>query len=198
MRARMAILQANIRCELREVVLKDKPEAMLAVSNKGTVPVLQTLEEKIIDQSLEVMHWALQQHDAEDWLLVDDESSALIDKNDTQFKYYLDRYKYHVAYPEQPQQFYRDKACQFLDIIERCLEVNDGLAISRKKISITDIAIFPFIRQFANVDIDWFTSSPYVLIKTWYKSLEQSHLFQNSMQKYEQWLPGHKPVYFPA
>lgn len=199
MRARMAIYQANIRCELREVVLKEKPESMLSLSNKGTVPVLYTQDKKIIDQSLDVMYWALEQNDPDDWLdRSSKESRSLIDKNDNEFKYYLDRYKYHVGYPEHSQEYYRDKALVFFEQLERSLKSSKDLALLGKKLSLTDIAIFPFVRQFAYVDLDWFKASPYEFLKDWYIQIEKSSLFQGCMTKYEQWLPENTPVYFPS
>jgi glutathione S-transferase len=199
MRARMAIYQANIKCELREVVLKEKPEAMLLLSEKGTVPVLLTPEQEVIDQSCDVMHWALNQNDPDHWLNEDaSQSQLLIDYNDNEFKHFLDRYKYHVGYPEQSQEYYRENAESFLKLIEKQLNENEGIALLGNRISFADIAIFPFIRQFAMVDIEWFKNSPYDAIKKWFSSIEQSELFQNCMKKYEKWQPEHAPIYFPA
>jgi glutathione S-transferase len=199
MRARMAIYQANIRCELREVDLNDKPESMLSLSNKGTVPVLVTQDNTVIDQSLDVMLWALTQNDPDNWL---DENHSLrqnlIDGNDNEFKYYLDRYKYYVGYPEHPQEYYRNKTSDFLGLLEECLNNNQGVALTGNHLSFSDVSIFPFIRQFANVDIDWFKSSSYNLIKAWYNNIEQGKLFQLCMNKYEQWTPAQPPIYFPS
>ena len=198
MRARMAIYQAHIKCEYREVLLKDKPEAMLSLSRKGTVPVLVTSDNKVIDQSLDVMHWALNQRDLDGWLNEDSSlGRALIERNDNEFKYYLDRYKYHVAYPEYPPEDYRDKAGDFLDLLELRLSDNQGVALTSRNISFSDVCIFPFVRQFANVDLDWFKSSSYELLNGWYNKIEQSDLFRDCMKKYKQWSPGQAPVYFP-
>jgi len=197
MRARMAIYKAKIKCELREVVLKDKPESMLLLSDKGTVPVLLTPEGDVIEQSSDVMLWALNQNDPELWLNENEsQSQFLIDFNDNEFKYYLDRYKYHVSYPEHSQEYYRDNATSFLSLIEKQLHSNKGIALLGNRYSFVDIAIFPFIRQFAKVDVDWFQTSPYVLLINWLANIEQSELFQNCMKKYEQWLPEHRPIYF--
>lgn len=198
-RARMAIYQADVKCELREVVLSDKPQSMLQLSNKGTVPVLLTTDEQVIDESLDVMFWALKHNDPDGWL---DEnhplSQSLIEKNDNEFKYYLDRYKYHVGYPEHSQAYYRKKTFDFLDVLEDTLGQHDGVALLGKQLTLSDIAIFPFIRQFANVDLNWFESSPYEYIKQWYKRIGSSYLFQNCMNKYEKWLPEHEAIYFPV
>lgn len=199
MRARMALYKANIICEHREVVLKDKPDAMLQLSDKGTVPVLLTPDKKVIEQSSEVMHWALEQNDPDSWLVEDAaQSQFLIDYNDNEFKYFLDRYKYYVGYPEHSQQYYRENAESFLKIIEKKLVENNAVTLLGERITLTDIAIFPFIRQFARVDFEWFQSSPYKSVINWMHNLEESELFKNCMKKYVQWLPEHNPVYFPA
>jgi glutathione S-transferase len=199
MRARLAVNKANIKCELREVILKDKPESMLAISSKGTVPVLLTTEEKVIDQSCEVMHWALNKNDPDNWLDEDaSQSQFLIDYNDNEFKHFLDRYKYHVGYPEYSQEYYRENSESFLKLLEEHLGRHQGVALLGDRYSFVDMAIFPFIRQFAMVDLEWFQSSPYDLLKKWFAAIEQGELFQSSMEKYEQWKPGQAPVYFPA
>lgn len=199
MRARMAIHQANIKCELREVVLKDKPESMLLLSEKGTVPVLLTPDQKVIEQSCDVMHWALNQNDPGSWLEEDaSQSQYLIDYNDNEFKHFLDRYKYHVGYPEHTQKYYRENAESFLWVIDKQLADNDSAALLGEQLTYTDIAIFPFIRQFAMVDLDWFKASPYESLKKWVSEIEQSDLFQNCMKKYDQWQPEQTPIYFPA
>ena len=198
MRARMAIYQANIRCEHREVVLKDKPESMMQLSSKGTVPVLLTPDNTIIDESLDVMFWALEQNDPEDWLNEDRSlGKTLLERNDNEFKYYLDRYKYHVGYPEYSKEYYRDMTSDYLDALENCLIGNQGVGLTAEHLSFTDVSIFPFIRQFANVDLDWFRLSSYKMINCWYDKIGQSDLFKSSMIKYARWTPADAPVYFP-
>ena len=156
MRARMALYKANIKCELREVVLKEKPESMLQLSDKGTVPVLLTPDKKVIEQSSEVMHWALNQSDPDNWLNEDEaKSQYLIDYNDNEFKHFLDRYKYYVGYPEHSQEYYRGNAESFINILEKNLAENNNAALLSDRISLVDISIFPFVRQFARVDFDW-------------------------------------------
>jgi len=197
MRARMAIHQANIKCELREVVLKEKPASMLLLSDKGTVPVLITPDELVIEQSSEVMFWALKQNDPDNWLQEDEsQSQFLIDYNDNEFKHFLDRYKYYVGYLEQSQEYYRDNAESFLKILETHLSNNKGQALLGNKLSFVDIAIFPFVRQFARVDLDWFQASSYTLVKEWTANIEQSDLFQACMKKHQQWQPEDSPIYF--
>ena len=199
MRARMALYKANIKCELREVVLKEKPESMLQLSDKGTVPVLLTPDKKVIEQSSEVMHWALNQSDPDNWLNEDEaKSQYLIDYNDNEFKHFLDRYKYYVGYPEHSQEYYRGNAESFIGILEKNLAENNNAALLSDRISLVDISIFPFVRQFARVDFDWFLASPYKSVIQWLSKLEESDLFKNCMKKYGQWLPEHEPVYFPV
>jgi glutathione S-transferase len=198
MRARMALYIANLKCEHREVLLKEKPESMLLLSEKGTVPVLLTPDKKVIEQSTDVMHWALQQNDPDNWLDEDAaQSQFLIDYNDNEFKHFLDRYKYHVGYPEHPAEYYRENAESFLKVIEKKLAENSNIALLGGRISFADIAIFPFVRQFARVDLDWFQSTPYKAVISWLNRLEESDLFKNCMRKYVQWSPDHEPVYFP-
>jgi len=198
MRARMAIYQANIKCEYREVLLKDKPESMMSLSSKGTVPVLLTPDDTIIDQSLDVMLWALHQDDPDDWLNEDVSlGQPLVERNDNEFKYYLDRYKYHIGYPEYSQDYYRDKTKDYLDLLEKCLNDTQGVSLTADHMSFSDVSIFPFIRQFANVDLNWFKSSSYQLLNCWYNNIEQSNLFKDCMKKYNQWSPEQSPVYFP-
>lgn len=199
MHARMAIYQSGIKCKLREVILKDKPESMLLLSDKGTVPVLLTTNDEVIEQSNEIMFWALNKNDPAHWLDEDEsQSQFLVDYNANEFKYYLDRYKYSVGYSEYSQEYYRENAESFLMLIEKQLSKNKGLALPGDKITFSDIVIFPFVRQFAKVDMDWFLASPYELLINWYKKIEQSDLFKNCMNKYEQWLPEHEPIYFSA
>ncbi|GJM05349.1 MAG: glutathione S-transferase [marine bacterium B5-7] len=171
---------------------------MLSLSKKGTVPVLLTPDNAIIDQSLDVMFWALNQYDIDDWLNEDSSlSQELVERNDNEFKYYLDRYKYHVAYPEYSQEYYRDKGSDYLALLEKCLDDNKGVALAGDHLSFSDISVFPFIRQFANVDLVWFESSPYQLLNCWYNKIEQGSLFKDCMKKYKQWTPEQAPVYFP-
>ena len=152
-RARMAIYQSNVKCEIREVDLNDKPESMLSISKKATVPVLLIEDEKKIDESIEIMRWALDQHDPTNWMTKDDQlTNDLIMQNDCEFKYYLDRYKYHVGYSEHSKEEYRRHTYGFLERLEKCLSENEGIYLTTNHLSFSDVCIFPFIRQFANVD----------------------------------------------
>ena len=193
MRARMAIAVSGIQVELREVVLRDKPQSLHDISPKATVPVLLTQEQIVIDESLDIMRWALQQSDPENWLNVIDQ--ALITNNDESFKYWLDRYKYADRYPDESEQFYRKKGEESLLIFEQ--QLNKIAYLSGEKIGFTDIAIFPFIRQFTSVDKDWFEHAPYPKLHAWLNELINSVLFQTTMIKYQPWKEGGIVVIFP-
>lgn len=179
----MAIRYAGIQVELREVALKNKPAAMLAASPKGTVPVLVDTDGTIIDESLEVMHWALEQNDPQNWLNPETlaEAKMLIDKNDNEFKRWLDRYKYHVGYPEHPPEYYRDHCEAFLALIENKLAKHGYLLGDNT--TVADIAIFPFIRQCAFVDKAWFNHTTYSNLHKWLTILLQSKAFLSVMEK---------------
>ncbi|MEC9313982.1 MAG: glutathione S-transferase, partial [Pseudomonadota bacterium] len=157
MRARLAIAQSGIQCELREVVLKDKPQQLIELSPKATVPVLLTADDKVIDESIDIAFWALAQHDPDNWYqsLTSEQHEqmlALIENNDGEFKYFLDRYKYADRYPEQDERFYREQGEKTLTRLEQLLTEHDCLL--RDSWTLADIALLPFIRQFAFVDKD--------------------------------------------
>jgi glutathione S-transferase len=183
MRARMALKYAGIAIEIREISLRDKPAHLFAVSPKATVPVLVLLDGAVLEQSLDIMHWALQQRDIDGWLLADSEQTQqLITKNDTSFKQALDRYKYAIRFPEQSMEDYRSQGEAFLAKLEQRLTQTNFLM--GEQVSLADIAIFPFIRQFSAVDADWFASTPYVRLKAWLSLLVESELFNSIMGKY--------------
>lgn len=183
MRARMALSYAGIVVEIREVSLRQKPVHMLQVSPKGTVPVLVLPDGQVIDQSLDIMQWALQQHDIDGWLSADPQHVALlIAENDGSFKKHLDRYKYADRFPEHSAEYYRAQGELFLEKLEQYLQKNNFL--SGSAISFADIAIFPFIRQFAAVDNGWFESSDYIKLKSWLQYLVETELFERVMVKH--------------
>ncbi|MCK5829234.1 MAG: glutathione S-transferase [Methylococcales bacterium] len=196
MRARLAIAITSRSVELREVVLRNKPKQLLDISPKGTVPVLLLKDKKTIDESLDIMYWALSQHDPEGWLInaSSEEANQLIQWNDGSFKYYLDRYKYADRYPEQNEQFYREKAELFLIELEKRLSNHPFLCGSF--CSIADMAIFPFIRQFANVNNDWFVRSKYRSVNKWLNTHVNSVLFASIMDKYPAWQPNNERLIF--
>jgi glutathione S-transferase len=196
MRARMAVMQAGVQCELREVVLRDKPAAMLELSPKGTVPVLQLPDGQVLEESLDVMHWALAIHDPDDWLADIDAANALIQRLDGEFKGALDRYKYHVKHPEHPQSHYRVEGEAFLAELEAMLAQHCGAALYGERLTFADIAAFPFVRQFAFVDKAWFDGAPYPLLQAWLSRGLESALFLSVMPKFPQWRPGDEVVLF--
>ena len=182
MRARMALKQARIAVEIREISLRNKPSHMLQVSPKGTVPVLVLLNDTVIEQSLDIMQWALQQSDADGWLEVDAElTKQLITENDGSFKQALDCYKYPERYPKETAADYRAHGEAFLQKLELLLHQSSFLVDT--KIGLADIAIFPFIRQFAAVDSAWFDTAPYPKLRAWLNQLVGSELFEAVMKK---------------
>lgn len=186
MRARMALCYAGIAAELREVDLKNKPAAMLEASPKGTVPVLVLPDGTVIDESLDIMYWALGQNDPEGWLAADKEETAfLIERNDGPFKNALDRYKYPNRFPDEDCRPAKDKCEKILKDIDNRLERN-GFLLSPHR-TLADIALFPFIRQCAFTDKDWFDSLPCPHLQHWLDQNLNSGLFQQVMEKYEVW-----------
>lgn len=189
MRARMALHYADIAVEIREISLRDKPAHLLKISPKGTVPVLWLPDEnKIIEQSLDIMRWALIQRDADDWMFLPQQPAiaALIAENDSTFKQALDRYKYPERYPQHPQSHYQQQGALFLQKLENLLQQNGYLL--RATPCMADIAIFPFVRQFAAVNADWFAQAPYPHLQAWLNGWLESALFSAIMQKYPLWL----------
>ncbi|NMF56864.1 glutathione S-transferase [Pseudanabaena yagii] len=207
-RARMALAYAGIAYELREVSLKNKPKEMLEISPKGTTPVMQIFQDVensaqdfdqsflILEESLDIMNWAVQQNDPCNWQNLSDADLAiaqqLIKTNDGEFKKALDRYKYPNRFPEQSQEFYRQQAEEVLQVLENQLQQNNFLISDRQ--TLADMAIFPFVRQFAYVNIDWFHSSPYTYLQKWLHWHETSEIFEFVMQKFPVWTPEQEKV----
>jgi|TARA_B110000438_G_C15565924_1_gene543214 glutathione S-transferase len=191
----MAIKQAGIICELREVLLRDKPKEMLLVSPKGTVPVLQLCDGTILEESLAIMHWALEYQDPHNWLKNIDQSNTLLTALHQSFKGTLDRYKYFVNYPQHPQIHYRKQGENFLVMLENKLSDNLGKGLCDTRTTFTDIAVFPFVRQFAFVDKVWFDQSSYVLLKQWLDRHLESDLFLSVMHKGSPWKLGNNALY---
>jgi glutathione S-transferase len=181
-RARLAIAYAGIHVAIREVELKRKPEHMLALSPKGTVPVLLLPDGMVLEQSLDIMRWALAQHDPDNWLVFANELETLVQWNDGDFKYYLDRYKYADRYPAFSENYYRQHAESFL--IELESRLTENLYLGGQHFSLLDAAIFPFIRQFAAVDNVWFVASQYQHLNSWLKGFAASALFVSVMKKH--------------
>lgn len=183
MRARMALQVAGINVEQIEISLRDKPQAMLDISPKGTVPVLHCVDGRVIEQSLEIMRWALEQNDPQNWLgNTDAEQISLICRNDTDFKHWLDRYKYAERYPDFTAHHYREQATTaLLDDLEAQLARNQYLGGQSPCLS--DVAIFPFVRQFAGVDPNWFGGADLPAIRNWLQGWIRSELFTSVMVK---------------
>jgi glutathione S-transferase len=186
-RARMTLSYAGVELEHREVLLRDKPQAMLDASSKATVPILHLPDGRVIDESFDVMRWALEQNDKDRWWRNElvELTLKLVEENDLQFKSWLDRYKYADRYPQQSQQAYRKEAEKFVCKLESKLETQAFLV--DKQMTFSDVAIFPFIRQFAFVDKAWFDQAPYPKIQSWLQSFLDSTLFTNVMQKHPTW-----------
>ncbi|OAJ48681.1 glutathione S-transferase [Pseudomonas marginalis] len=181
MRARLALRYSGVPVRIVEVSLKAKPAEMLALSPKGTVPVL-SVDGEVIDESLAIMQWALAQHDPDNWLLGGDPAVlALVAENDQGFKYQLDRYKYAERYPEQPMEHYRAEGEVFLQKLEGLLTGRAYLLADHP--SLADMALAPFVRQFAHVDRDWFAAAPYPRLQQWLERFLQSPLFVGVMAK---------------
>lgn len=190
MRARMAIAVSDYRCELREIILKDKPEAMLNASPKGTVPVLLLEDGTVIDESLAIMLHVLQLNDPQNWLLDKADSLSLIEEYDIQFKPLLDRYKYHVGYPELSFDEHRANTLPFLNSLNQRLDNNTFLI--GNNIRLADIAIMPFIRQYAFVDKQWFEQKDWPALQDWLDKHLNSSLFKRVMPKFKLFNDGYR------
>jgi len=184
MRARMGLLLTHRQVELREVVLKDKPESLLSYSPKGTVPVLILPTGQVIEQSLEIIDWAITTSNVQ-LKAPTPEQARLIAANDNEFKTALDHYKYFDRFPGESQQDYREQGQQFLSQLEQRL--NHQPYLFGEQISYADIAIFPFIRQFAHVDLAWFEQADYPELKRWLNGWLTSEHFVTCMTKFKQW-----------
>ena len=195
MRARLALIVSGTRVELREIILRDKPAEMLQASPKGTVPVLILPDSTVIDESLDIMLWALEGNDPEQWLQDDlSEMLALIERCEDEFKNHLDRYKYANRYDDVDPLYHRKAACEFLDILEHRLE--KGAFLFGDKAKLADMAIVTFVRQFANVDRSWFDSCEYPHVRQWLLDFTSSPIFDSIMHKYPLCNEGAEQVIF--
>lgn len=200
MRVRLAICYSGVAVELREVLLKEMPESLLSVSSKGTVPVLILPGGTVLDESWDIVQWALRHSDPENWLGPNEsyllQTEELLAINDGDFKAALDRYKYADRYPQRSAVDYRNQGEEFLAQLE--LRLASRSFLLSDVVSVADISIFPFIRQFAAVDPDWFKKSPYQKLGAWLNYWQTSALFAAVMKKYPQWKPGDSAVHFPV
>ncbi len=199
MRARLVLLSCGIRCEIREIALSQKPESMLAVSPKGTVPVL-VLKDQVLEQSLDIVHWALQQSDPASWSTAGSpqhaDGMALVQQCDGEFKQHLDRYKYPNRYDLPDGLAHRQGGSEFLELLNDRLSKTEGLMGAQW--CWVDAAIAPFVRQFARTDRAWFDAQSWVPLQNWLTHFENSEAFAVVMHKYKVWHQGAKPVSYPA
>ncbi|CUH88559.1 hypothetical protein PH5382_02495 [Phaeobacter sp. CECT 5382] len=196
MRARLALVSAGLSVELREVVLRDKPAAFLQASQSGTVPCLTYQDKahnKAIDESLDIMIWALQQKDPENWLAMPEHGWEWIARADGPFKTALDRTKYANRYPEADPVQQRELAGEFLADLNE--QIGHWIFTTP---SIADFAILPFVRQFAFIDKPWFDQQPWPDLQAWLNRFLTSHTFERIMPKYPQWCPDQPAVLFPS
>lgn len=188
-RARLALLVSETAFEIREVVLRDKPAAMIALSPKGTLPVLAVPDGRVIDQSIDIMRWALARHDPEGWLTRDD--PVLIAGFDDRFKHHLDRYKYFDRFGVDRDSHRSAGLAILVDLDQRLADSENLGGVTR---GIADIALMPFVRQFAAVDPDWWTDAPIPRVRAWLARHVASPLFERCMARLKPWVPGDLPT----
>ena len=186
-RVRMVLSYMEVSVDLREVLLNERPQSLYKISSKGTVPVLLLNDGKVLDESLDIMLWAIEQGEQKLYEDKLNEQNQLIKYNDTKFKYWLDRYKYHVRYLEHSREYYQRKCSKTL--AEYDMRVSGNAYLMGDRIRLADIAIFPFIRQCANVDQNWFNNK-YPNLNQWLEIWKQSRVFKSVMMKYNQWKLG--------
>ena len=199
MRARMALSVTDQTCLLREVVLRDKPTEMLEASAKGTVPVMVFSNGWVLEESLDIMRWALAINDPESWLTPEtgtlDDMLELIEENDFPFKDHLDKYKYTTRYEGEDSEHHRTEGGKFLAKLDGMIG-EDGYLYGARR-SLADVAIFPFVRQFANADRDWFDAQPFEALQAWLESHLNWELFTGVMKKLPKWQTGDAEPVFP-
>ena len=199
-RARLALVESGVEVELREVLLKDKPEAMLKLSSKGTVPVLLTPppQLKVIDESLDIMVWCLKEVNSS-WLdgpLSLSEQIHFVDDFERRFKPLLDNYKYHTADKEFTQEQYRTEGLAILN--ELNLRLAGKAHLCGREPRLVDAAVLPFVRQFANVDPLWFASQELGALREWLSYWLDCNQFKLAMRKYARWTEGEDSSLFTA
>jgi glutathione S-transferase len=192
MRARLALLAADIQVDLREVVLRDKPQAFLEASPSGTVPCL-VLPDQVIDESLDIMIWAFLRSDPQRLHDMPDAGWELIARCDGPFKHALDRTKYTTRYPDENPDQHRADASRFLSDLDAQIDTH---LFDRPLLA--DLAIAPFVRQFAFIDKPWFDAQPWPSLQGWLDRFLSSDAFAFVMVKYPAWVPGDAPTHFPS
>ncbi len=196
-RARLALAATQQQVQLREVKLANKPQTLLQVSPKGTVPVLVLNDDHILDESRDIMHWAISQLDStHPWRVGVGLGDPLLERNDKEFKHWLDRYKYADRHPDYDVVYYRTQAEAFLMCLERRL--TEAPWLSGQHGGALDAAIVPFVRQFAGVDAAWFEQAPYPLLQSWLRRWLSSALFTGVMDKRVPWKPEDPPLLWPS
>lgn len=193
MRTRLALLASGIVCEIREVKLSAKPAELIAASAKATVPVLVLADGSVIDESLDIMRWALGRNDPEHWL--DHDDATLIETNDGPFKHHLDRYKYPDRHASDPIT-HRAACLEILSVLEERLASSANLC--GNAMSITDAAVMPFVRQFAATDRVWFDAQALPGLRGWLGRHMASPSFERAMIRLALWRAGDEPTLFPA
>ncbi|HWL27568.1 MAG TPA: glutathione S-transferase [Burkholderiaceae bacterium] len=200
MRARLAIASSGVSCELREVLLRDKPGAMVQASPKATVPVIVDVDGTVIDESLDIMLWALHRHDPGRWLRPEQgDAHAMLDliaQCDTTFKHHLDRYKYPQRYEGAVASVHRDEAARWLMQLEARLGKTSFLFGNRP--ALADMAIAPFVRQYAHTDKVWFEEQDWPRLRQWLSGWMDGALFASVMQKYARWTEDGPGERFPS
>jgi glutathione S-transferase len=188
MRARMALSHADISVELREILLSDRPDEIYTISPKGTVPVLELQDGSVLDESYDIMQWALDQTQT-DWKdICLEKQLAMIKVNDEDFKPWLNKYKYYDRHPDNTRKLYQEKCTNILSNYEIILKSNPYFM--GEKVQLVDVAILPFVRQFAHVDLPFFIES-FPFLNQWLEGWKSSELFKSVMKKYIQWKPDH-------
>ena len=197
MRARLAIKASGVIVEIREIEIKNKPEQLLCISPKATVPVLYISSQTIIQESLDIMKWVLKINDPLKLLKYEKlnkfEVHNILNILENDFKQNLDRYKYPSRFDNPNPQLYRDKNLKILNEFNNLLQNNKGIYSSH--LSLLDYAIFPFVRQFRNVNSVWFDSLELRFLHSWLYELIDSEEFSAIMNKNQIWEPNQKPIY---
>lgn len=194
MRARLAIHSSEVSAQLREIVLSDKAAEFLTSSPKGTVPVI-VVNNRVIDESLDIMHWALNKSDPEGWLNMPSIGYNWISLNDREFKSAMDRIKYTDRFSNVNIGLERRNAIGFLHDLNT--QIGDHAWMFGKNCSLADMAILPFVRQFYNIDQDWFYAQDWQNLYRWLTSFMTSSRLGSIMTKYDKWIPGNTEVSFP-
>lgn len=193
----MALKYAGLKIILRDVELNDLPAEALAISSHATVPSLLISKDEYLDESWDIVKWAVHQYDPDNWLgenheyLIDAE--MLVETNDYSFKVDLDHYKSADSHPEHSMEYYRQRGAEFLEELDEMLGKNRFLLAAH--ITIADIAVFPFIREFAMVDKAWFDNTPYQKLKRWLDILLDTEWFKEAIKKHETWRPGSEDIF---